>query len=224
MDFSYTEENYLKIIYHASRPGESDGLDIEVTTNALADLTQTKAASVSDMLKKLAQKGLVNYVKYQGVTLTSKGKKIALAVVRKHRLWEVFLVEKLKFNWDQVHDIAEQLEHIQSEELIYRLDEFLGFPRFDPHGDPIPDSKGEMINKKQIYLNTMSIGESGDVVGVRETSSPFLRYLDKIGVSIGSHIEIVDKIEYDQSVEIRVNKEKLVIISNEIAQNIYTLG
>jgi DtxR family Mn-dependent transcriptional regulator len=175
------------------------------------------------MLKKLAAKGLINYVKYQGVTLTDTGEAIALLVIRKHRLWEVFLVDKLEFSWDQVHEIAEQLEHIQSDELIKRLDKFLGFPQYDPHGDPIPNDKGELTNKKQVYLIDMKIGDSGDVVGVKETSPLFLRYLDKIGVNIGAHIEIMDKIEFDQSIEIKVNKERVTIISKDIAQNIYTL-
>lgn len=222
MLLSFTEENYIKLIYRASKvkPNEADQ---EVSTNEIADLTQTKPASVSDMLKKLASKGLINYVKYQGVTLTPKGETQALLVIRKHRLWEVFLVNKLEFSWDQVHEIAEQLEHIQSEELIRRLDKFLGYPQYDPHGDPIPNDKGELSSKKQVYLIEMKIGDSGDVVGVKETSPLFLRYLDKIGVNMGAHIEIVDKIEFDQSIEIKVNKERVIIISKDIAQNIYTL-
>lgn len=222
MSLSFTEENYIKLIYRASKISPDKG-DIEVTTNEIAELTQTKPASVSDMLKKLAVKGLINYVKYQGVTLTSKGEAQALLVIRKHRLWEVFLVDKLEFSWDQVHEIAEQLEHIQSDELIKRLDKFLGYPQYDPHGDPIPNDKGELNNKKQVYLIEMKIGDSGDVVGVKETSPLFLRYLDKIGVNIGAHIEIVDKIEFDHSIEIKVNKDRVIIISKDIAQNIYTL-
>ncbi|QHT71194.1 metal-dependent transcriptional regulator [Rhodocytophaga rosea] len=222
MPLSFTEENYIKLIYRASKANTTN-IDQEVTTNEIADLTQTKPASVSDMLKKLAAKGLINYVKYQGVTLTPEGEAKALLVIRKHRLWEVFLVDKLQFSWDQVHDIAEQLEHIQSDELINRLDKFLEFPQYDPHGDPIPNDKGELTNKKQVYLIDMKIGDSGDVVGVKETSPLFLRYLDKIGVNIGAHIEIMDKIEFDQSLEIKVNKNRLIIISKDIAQNIYTL-
>jgi DtxR family transcriptional regulator, Mn-dependent transcriptional regulator len=222
MSLSFTEENYIKLIYRASKTDPTTS-DQEVSTNEIADLTQTKPASVSDMLKKLAAKGLINYVKYQGVTLTPEGEAKALLVIRKHRLWEVFLVDKLEFSWDQVHDIAEQLEHIQSDELIKRLDKFLGYPQYDPHGDPIPNDKGELSSKKQVYLIDMKIGDNGDVVGVKETSPLFLRYLDKIGVNIGAHIEIMDKIEFDQSIEIKVNKDRVIIISKDIAQNIYTL-
>lgn len=222
MPLSPTEENYVKIIYKvASNTGTTSE---EITTNQLAELTQTKPASVSDMLKKLSQKNLVHYVKYQGVTLTKEGEKCALQIVRKHRLWEVFLVNTLQFKWDEVHDIAEQLEHIQSDILIERLATFLNHPQHDPHGDPIPDANGEMPSKKQIFLIDMEIGASGDVVGVRETSPLFLRYLDKLGVTIGAYVEITDKIEFDQSVEIRINHQRITIISKEIAQNIYTLG
>src|SRR6478752_3743676 len=147
MLLSLTEENYLKAIYHLSEDGT-----IDVSTNAISDALNTKPASVSDMLKKLSQKEVINYIKYQGVSLTPSGRKIALQIIRKHRLWEVFLVEKLKFNWDEVHEIAEQLEHIQSNLLIERLDEFLGFPPFDPHGDPIPNERGEMKAKKHTPL------------------------------------------------------------------------
>jgi DtxR family transcriptional regulator, Mn-dependent transcriptional regulator len=131
--FTLSEENYLKAIYHLSKEE-----DESVSTNALAERLETTAASVSDMLKKLAKKELIEYKKYQGVNISEKGKRVALQIIRKHRLWEVFLVEKLSFNWDEVHEIAEQLEHIDSPTLVKRLDEFLGYPKFDPHGDPIP--------------------------------------------------------------------------------------
>ena len=219
---SFTEENYIKIIYRASKLS-SPGRTKEVTTNEIAELTDTKPASVSDMLKKLAAKGLINYVKYQGVTLTTDGEAKALLVIRKHRLWEVFLVDKLNFSWDEVHDIAEQLEHVQSDELVRRLDQFLGFPEYDPHGDPIPNEKGEMNSKKKVYLINMKIGDKCDVVGVKDTSPLFLKYLDKIGLTIGAYIEITDKIEFDQSLEIKVNNGRTIIISKEIANNIYTL-
>ena len=140
---SFTEENYLKAIYHLSTGNNS-----VVSTNQIAEITNTKAASVTDMLKKLAEKKLINYIKYQGVTLTEAGKNAAVNIVRKHRLWEVFLVEKLGFKWDEVHDIAEELEHINSESLINRLDDFLGNPAADPHGDPIPDRSGTIHQKK----------------------------------------------------------------------------
>lgn len=212
---TFTEENYLKAIYHISQAGNR-----EVTTNAISDCLQTKPASVTDMLRKLAQKNVINYVKYQGVTLTSMGRKEALQIVRKHRLWEVFLVEKLKFNWDEVHEIAEQLEHIQSKLLIKRLDEFLGFPQHDPHGDPIPNEEGEMSAKKQICLSELAVNSHGIVISLKETSPLFLQYLDKINIYIGAKLKITDRIEFDSSLEIQIDGKKSVTISNEIAKNI----
>ena len=135
---TFSEENYLKTIYHLTT-----SLSTEISTNAIAEMMETKASSVTDMLKKLAEKDLVHYKKYQGVFLTPKGKLAAKMIVRKHRLWEVFLVEKLDFSWDEVHEVAEQLEHIQSKKLIDKLDQFLEYPSIDPHGDPIPNAKGE---------------------------------------------------------------------------------
>jgi DtxR family transcriptional regulator, Mn-dependent transcriptional regulator len=213
---SFTEENYLKAIYHLSDNGCN-----EVNTNAISEALNTKPASVSDMLKKLSQKEVINYIKYQGVTLTDSGKKQALQIIRKHRLWEVFLVEKLKFHWDEVHDIAEQLEHIQSKLLIKRLDEFLGYPLFDPHGDPIPNEQGEFLQKDKTPLSEAAIGPANIVVGLKETSSLFLQYLDKTGIYIGARIRIMERIEFDASLEIQIDSKKTVIISNEVSKNIY---
>lgn len=212
---SFTEENYLKAIYHLSEDGK-----IDVSTNAISDALNTKPASVSDMLKKLSQKEVINYIKYQGVSLTPSGKKIALQIIRKHRLWEVFLVEKLKFNWDEVHEIAEQLEHIQSNLLIERLDEFLGFPPFDPHGDPIPNERGEMKAKKQTPLSEIDLHNQGKVIGLKETSPLFLQYLDKAGIYIGAKIKVMDKIEFDGSLEILIDNKKTILVSSEVAKNI----
>jgi DtxR family transcriptional regulator, Mn-dependent transcriptional regulator len=210
-----TEENYLKAIYHLSQDGK-----LEVTTNSISEALQTKPASVSDMLRKLSQKEVIHYIKYQGVSLTGKGKREALQIVRKHRLWEVFLVNKLKFNWDEVHEIAEQLEHIQSKLLIKRLDEFLGFPHHDPHGDPIPNEEGEMQSKKQFSLSELPMGAQGIVMGVKETSPLFLQYLDKVNIYIGAKLKIVDKIEFDSSLEIQIDGKKTLIISSEVGKNI----
>ena len=163
---SYTEENYLKVIYHLSE------ISHPVQTNAIADRIQTKAASVTDMIKKLSEKELVHYVKYQGVTLTEKGKLTAINIVRKHRLWEVFLVDKLNFKWDEVHEVAEELEHIQSNLLIERLDEFLDFPKVDPHGDPIPDKNGNFAEMTFTKLSKLKNGDKGNITGVSEHSSP----------------------------------------------------
>ena len=212
---SYTEENYLKTIYHLSENGSK-----EVTTNGIADAVSTKPASVSDMLKKLAQKSLIDYIKYQGVTLTDEGRVKALKIIRKHRLWEVFLVNKLSFNWDEVHDVAEELEHINSPLLIKRLDEFLGFPQFDPHGDPIPTEDGIINHKRSVPLHQMEIGMAGRVVGLNETASSFLQFLDKIGVYIGVKIKVLDKSSFDNSVEIEIDQLSKMMISNEVAKNL----
>ena len=210
-----SEENYLKTIYHLT-----SFLEGEISTNAIADKMETKASSVTDMLKKLAEKNLVHYKKYQGVSLTEDGKWAAKMIVRKHRLWEVFLVEKLGFSWDEVHDIAEQLEHIKSEQLIDRLDDFLGNPTEDPHGDPIPDAKGTIIKVEKLLLSELLEHQSGMCVGVKDTSSEFLRYLDKQCISLGSKIECISKEVFDASLKIKVEGRELTI-SNKIASNLF---
>lgn len=212
---TFSEENYLKTIYHLTTT-----LDAEVSTNAIAEKMETKASSVTDMLKKLADKGLVNYVKYQGVSLSAEGEMKAKMIVRKHRLWEVFLVEKLNFSWDEVHDIAEELEHIKSEKLINRLDNFLGNPSEDPHGDPIPDAQGRIAKIEKLLLSELGENQSGICVGVKDTSSEFLKYLDKQGIALGSEIAFLSKEEFDLSLRIRVNGSELSI-SNKIASNLF---
>lgn len=212
---SFTEENYLKIIYKLS--AETDN---EISTNSVAELTQTKAASVTDMLRKLSEKQLVVYQKYQGVRLTEKGENLALMVIRKHRLWEVFLVNKLGFNWDEVHEIAEELEHINSVELIQRLDEFLGFPQCDPHGDPIPDHNGRMPEFG--YKNLSEIEESQKVImmGVSQHSTSFLQYLAKIGLNLGVEIEVVEINNFDKSLTIKIGGIGTYFISYEVSKNL----
>ena len=210
------EENYIKTIYHLSGDTNKD-----VSTNGISDVLKTKPASVTDMLKKLSDKSYLNYIKYQGVTLTKKGKQEALQIIRKHRLWEVFLVEKLKFHWDEVHEIAEQLEHIQSNVLIDRLDEFLGNPSVDPHGDPIPDQKGEFISRKKYLLSDLPVGFKGKVVGMIETSPAFLQYLDRLSISPGAKIQIKERIEFDGSLEIVLQGKNTFVISHEVAKNLY---
>ncbi|GIZ07971.1 metal-dependent transcriptional regulator [Flavobacterium sp. UMI-01] len=212
---THSEENYLKAIYHLTASTNS-----HVSTNAIAETMETKASSVTDMLKKLADKDLVNYKKYQGVLLTDKGGMAAKMIVRKHRLWEVFLVEKLDFSWDEVHDIAEQLEHIKSEKLINKLDNFLGNPTEDPHGDPIPDAQGMIQKIEKQLLSELIKGQSGICVGVKDTSSEFLKYLDKQAISLGSTIEFIEKEEFDLSLKIKVDG-KVLNISNKIASNIF---
>lgn len=213
---TYTEENYLKAIYHLSGDDHR-----EVSTNSIAESIQTKPASVTDMLRKLADKSMVNYVKYQGVSLTRKGRKEALQVIRKHRLWEVFLVEKLKFNWDEVHEMAEQLEHIQSPILIDRLDAFLDYPAFDPHGDPIPDQKGEMKTRKKFILSDVPTEFNGTIIGLADTSPVFLQYLDRLTISPGCKVQVTDRIEFDGTLELLLNGKKKVVISQEVAKNLY---
>lgn len=212
---TFSEENYLKTIYHLTTV-----LYSEVSTNAIAEKMETKASSVTDMLKKLSEKELVNYKKYQGVSLTDKGKLSAKMIVRKHRLWEVFLVEKLDFSWDEVHDIAEQLEHIKSEKLINKLDDFLGNPTEDPHGDPIPDATGRIIKIEKQLLSELEENQIGICVGVKDTSSEFLKYLDKQEIALGSKIKFIARETFDLSLKIKVDSKEMSI-SNKIASNLY---
>jgi DtxR family Mn-dependent transcriptional regulator len=212
---TFSEENYLKTIYHLTSTSSK-----EVSTNEIAEMMATKASSVTDMLRKLAEKGLLNYKKYQGVSLTEKGKLSAKMIVRKHRLWEVFLVEKLNFSWDEVHDIAEQLEHIKSEQLINKLDDFLGNPTEDPHGDPIPDANGKIIKTEKLLLSELSQNQIGICVGVKDSSTEFLKYLDKNQIALGTKIQIITKEEFDLSLKIRVENNEW-IISNKIAANLF---
>jgi DtxR family Mn-dependent transcriptional regulator len=212
---TFTEENYLKTIYKLSAE------DASVTTNQLAATLQTKAASVTDMLKKLAEKKLIDYVPYYGVTLTEIGKKIAVDVVRKHRLWEYFLVEKLNFKWDEVHEMAEELEHISSVELVDRLDQFMGYPAYDPHGDPIPDKHGRIKQQEFKPISQLSVGEGGVISGVREHSPAFLQYLEKLNLMLGNQVKVIEILAYDQSVVLTVNQsENRISISKEAAKNI----
>lgn len=213
---SLTEENYLKAIFKIS-----EKQDKPVSTNAVSKEIKTSAASVTDMLKRLAEKNLIDYQKYKGVSLTAKGKKIATNLIRKHRLWEVFLLKKLQFKWDEVHEVAEQLEHIKSAALVERLDAFLDHPKFDPHGDPIPDEDGKITYRKQILLSEMDAGKSGVVVGVTEHTTPFLQYLTKLGLELGSEVKILEKFEYDDSIKIKLNKKKEQILTHKISNNLF---
>ena len=216
---SFTEENYIKAIYHLS--DQKSGA--MVSTNELAEITQTRAASITDMLKKLSDKKYIHYKKYQGVKLTDSGEEIALHIIRKHRLWEVFLVEKLGFKWDEIHDLAEQLEHIKSADLTNRLDIFLGHPRFDPHGDPIPDASGKMPVTQTIRLSEAVIGQNYVIMGVSEDSSPFLQHLDRLGIKLGLMLQINDRSDFDQSLELSAEGHKTIRVSIEVARNIQVL-
>lgn len=201
-----SEENYLKAIYHLGKQGS-----VAVSTNAIAEQMETKASSVTDMIKKLAEKNLANYVKYQGVSLTNEGRLEAALVIRKHRLWELFLVNKLNFSWDEVHEVAEELEHIKSEKLINELDAFLKYPTEDPHGDPIPDKDGNIIKTEKILLSQIHVNTPCICVGVKNSSKAFLQYLDKIELELGSPVEVLDKEPFDQSMVIKLNNQQLNI-------------
>jgi DtxR family transcriptional regulator, Mn-dependent transcriptional regulator len=211
---SLTEENYLKAIYHLC---EQD--DKPVLTNEIAEAMRTKAASVTDMIKKLSAKNLISYEKYYGVKLTHLGKAEGLLIIRKHRLWETFLVQSLGFTWDEVHDVAEQLEHIQSSLLIEKLDHFLGYPKMDPHGEPIPDNRGRIKVQPQLSLDQIQVGYNGIIVAVKDSDSTLLKYLDKIGAVPGKKIKLLGKEQYDESLEIEINKQR-ISISKEVSKNI----
>lgn len=211
-------ENYLKCLLALSEEKEGG-----INTNALASKVQTKPSSVTDMLKKLNERGLVSHTKYYGTTLTPSGKQIALSIVRKHRLWEVFLVNKLKFQWDEVHEIAEQLEHIKSEELINRLDRFLEFPQFDPHGDPIPDESGNYpMQKGLIAASDLIESEVAKLVAVKDSSSDFLHYLSSVKLALGSTFEVLQRFQYDQSLQIKINR-KTIQLSAQAAANLLVI-
>lgn len=213
--FSQSEENYIKTMYHLAADYKKG-----ISTNAIAKKLDTKASSVTDMVKKLSEKNVVSYKKYQGVTLTDFGKKIAANIVRKHRLWEVFLVDKLNFSWDEVHEVAEQLEHIKSPKLINELDAFLDYPKRDPHGDPIPDKEGNLQIIEKSLLSTLKKNEIGVCVGVDDSSSEFLRFLDKQEIALGKQIKVVEKEPFDGSLVIEMDG-KTLSVSNKIASNLY---
>ncbi len=213
--FSHSEENYLKVIYTIELTKSKN-----VSTTLIANKIKTKASSVTDMLKKLADKKLVNYEKYKGVSLTKKGKSIAVNIVRKHRLWEVFLVNKLNYNWDEVHEMAEQLEHIKSDTLTNRLDEFLNFPKHDPHGDPIPDENGNIAHHKNVMLSSIETNNSCIVIGLKDSSSEFLKFLDNLNINLGSVLKVISKEAFDNSMLIE-NNTHLISISNQISKNIF---
>jgi DtxR family Mn-dependent transcriptional regulator len=215
MRISYTEENYLKAIYqHAANRKKA------VPTNAIAGALSTSPAAVTDMVRRLHEKGLVVYQKYQGVNVSETGKAYALQVIRKHLLWEVFLVEKLKFGWEEVHEIAEQLEHIRSPLLIQRLDDFLGNPAYSPHGKPIPNAQGEHAQKVRVALTNVETGSGGIVIAVKEATPQFLQYLSKRGIYLGAKISVIEKMPFDQSMDISVDHLPKVNISQKVSDNI----
>lgn len=213
---SFTEENYLKALLKLTFENEAN----EAGTNELASLLKVKPATVSDMLKKLKEKVLVKYERYGKITLTTKGRKTGIDILRKHRLWETFLFDKLEFSWDEVHEVAEQMEHIQSIKLVDKLDKFLGYPKFDPHGDPIPNKRGELPFQISKTLSELETGSSCKMVGVKDNSTPFLQYIVKVGLGINSVIKVVSRNDYDALMVIRVNSKESTV-SKKFAENIY---
>jgi len=214
LNFSTSEENYLKTIFHLQTKDEN------VSTNELAEKLKSKPASITDMMKKLKTRKLVNYQPYQGFRLTPEGKKVALSIIRRHRLWEYFLAEKLKFSWDEVHEVAEQLEHVSSKKLIDKLDEYLGSPKFDPHGDPIPDTNGKMEKGKQISLQELPLNKTARICFIANQSGLLLEHLNEKKINIGASIAVKRKFSYDDSLEIKLDN-KLMTISDQLAKNIF---
>ena len=210
---SQSEEDYLKALYHLETDYDA------VSTNSIADYLDMKPSSVTDMLKKLAEKKYINYEKYKGTSLTKKGRLVALSIIRKHRLWETFLVEKLGFGWDQVHIIAEELEHIKSEELIENLDDFLGNPKYDPHGDPIPSKDGKIEKMNQKLLVELKADQKGIITGVKKGTTSLLNYLDKEKIKLGDSVKVIEILEFDGTYIVEINKRKLTF-SEKICQNL----
>jgi DtxR family Mn-dependent transcriptional regulator len=215
LNYSTSEENYIKTIFHLQN-GQNT-----VTTNALAEKLSTKPASVTDMMKKLKSKKILHYQPYQGFRLNTEGKKVALDIIRRHRLWEFFLAEKLKFTWDEVHMVAEELEHVSSKKLIDKLDEFLDFPKFDPHGDPIPDSLGKIENSKQRCLSEWPVNKPAEVCRVINQSAEMLELLQHKKIGIGTKLEIKRKFSFDDSIEIKIKQQPAFSISEQLAKNIF---
>lgn len=214
MEYSIVIENYLKAIFTLSKSNENGA-----TTKSLGILLGTKPPTVSDMLKKLDAEKLINYSPYKSISLTEKGEKIAVKIIRKHRLWETFLVEKLDFTWDEVHDIAEQLEHIKSPKLVNSLDKFLGHPKFDPHGDPIPNEEGIFEKEYETTLDQIKANSEVELMGVKDHSVKFLKYLDNISMTPGVKIKVLDVNEYDKSVALIINGKQQTI-SNQVCKNL----
>jgi DtxR family transcriptional regulator, Mn-dependent transcriptional regulator len=215
LNFSTSEENHIKAIFHLQK---EDGI---VTTNELAHELKTKPASVTDMMKKLKAKKLLHYEPYQGFRLSNEGKKVALLIIRRHRLWEYFLAEKLKFSWDEVHEVAEHLEHVSSKKLIDKLDEFLGFPRVDPHGDPIPDQNGKIETSVQVCLKDITLNKTAVVCHVSDQSSEILELLRHKNIGIGTKLEVKKKFDFDNSMEVKIGRQSPFTISEQLAKNIF---
>lgn len=207
-------ENYLKQIYKIQ---EQEG---RVTTSLLSERLQISAPSVTEMIKKLADEGSVTYTPYKGVELTGAGRRKALHIVRRHRLWELFLVEILKFPWDEIDSEAERLEHFMSEKLEKRIDEILGHPSRDPHGDTIPAPDGTIEGLNHSSLAAIVPGTVVEVARVSDESAEILQYLSKLGVALGTELTVTDTMSFDGSLRVKVG-EREQFISSKLAQNIF---
>lgn len=208
------EENYLKELYKLGQKELK-----KVNNTALAKAMELNPATVLEMVRKLNDKGLVDLLPDKSLQLSESGRKKALLIIRKHRLWEVFLVNKLQYKWSEVHDLAEQLEHIGNEELINRLEEFLGFPAFDPHGDPIPDRQGKLKKNTAIVLADAQKNKAYQVVSFADTTDAFLDYLSKLEIEPGTRIKVIDKLDYDGSFAVVIHKKEMQL-SGKVAGNI----
>lgn len=215
-DLSFTEENYIKSIYYLQQRSDHK----EVSVNDIAEKVKTRPATVTDMLRKLSDKKLIHYEKYKKTSLSEEGVRQALQVIRKHRLWEVFLHDKLHFSWDEVHEVAEELEHIRSTKLIERLEAFLGFPEFDPHGDPIPNAHGVIVPASDITLAQSEPGEKLRLVAVHDTSPAFLQYLERFGLQIGTHLEIKEILDFDKSLMVSIEGREVLMLPERIANQL----
>jgi DtxR family transcriptional regulator, Mn-dependent transcriptional regulator len=215
LKYSTSEENYIKAIFHLQQADET------VTTNELAAELKAKPASITDMMKKLKAKKLLHYQPYRGFKLSAEGTKVALGIIRRHRLWEFFLSEKLKFSWDEVHDVAEQLEHVSSKKLIDKLDEYLEFPRTDPHGDPIPDANGRIEIIEKICITELQANMPAMVCSVSDQSVQVLELLEHKGIGIGTRLEVKKKFDFDNSMEIKIGRQPSFSISEQLAKNIF---
>ncbi len=215
LSLTHTEENYLKAIYKTNQSTKE-----AVSTNMIAQEMKTSPASVTDMMKKLANKDLIIYEKYRGARLSATGSKTATSLIRKHRLWETFLVQKLGFSWEEVHEIAEELEHINSDKLIDKLDKYLGHPKYDPHGDPIPNAEGKFTLREQIAISRLQPGDNCVLVGVKNHEADFLNHLNNYSIGLGTELLVKEKSSYDQSMKIVVDQKEEALLSHRVCSNL----
>lgn len=213
---SHTEENHIKAVYHLSTEGRAS-----VSTTELAARMNTTPASITDMIKRLSTKKLLTYERYHGVRITMEGQRTALRIIRRHRLWETFLVNKLGFTWDQVHDVAEQLEHVQSSQLVDKLDDFLGNPVTDPHGHWIPDRDGNITAPERLPLSTAPLNQHLQLQSIGDQNPAVLQYLSRIGVYIGAEVMITERRSFDGSMEVLIDNKENVTLSREVGQQLF---